>query len=371
MVAPPPSLDVGAPSIQYIAFNTYYLCKQKHRFILTNAYKSIFYSINTTYKPDRLKHSLCFKLGKWLFPSFQKCKLFCHLSHNVLALSLSIDIIARFVSFLSVTVDLWNVLISLNLLKLYSAVLRTAVIGKLSLGRQWKGPQAPFPLASAEIFPVGEQHWHFAYAFQVSVDAMQTDVHKALYPFYTKRNCSILRRPITSLGHQKGRRVFREGPNFLNYTMSSIFELCLTHFSRGGLRLPCAPPWLRDWFYGNSHKKCTSLVAIARHFEISYTKSTICRFFIQGTSLQRSKLPWCTKLQLCLLFTQQDFPASFRKNGCKRLRSRPKQSNTLSRNPCLSLLTFSRWTLIHIIRTSVQSHTNNGIFEFIMLLFTQ
>jgi len=24
----PPSLDVGAPNIQYIAFNTYYLCKQ-------------------------------------------------------------------------------------------------------------------------------------------------------------------------------------------------------------------------------------------------------------------------------------------------------------------------------------------------------
>jgi len=31
-------------------------------------------------------------------------------------------------------------------------------------------------------------------------------------------------------------------------------------------------------FYGNSHKKCTSLAAIARHFEISYTKYTSADF---------------------------------------------------------------------------------------------
>jgi len=43
-------------------------------------------------------------------------------------------------------------LISLNFLKLRSAALRTAVIGKPSL--EW--PQTPFPLESAEIFPVGE-----------------------------------------------------------------------------------------------------------------------------------------------------------------------------------------------------------------------
>jgi len=46
-----------------------------------------------------------------------------------------------------------------------------------------------------------------------------------------------------------------------------------------------------------------------------------------------------------------------------------KQSSTLSINPCLSLLTFSRWTLIHIIRTSVQSNTNNGFFELIIASF--
>jgi len=28
------------------------------------------------------------------------------------------------------------------------------------------------------------------------------------------------------------------------------------------------------------------------HFEISYTKQTICRFFKQWTFLQRSNLPW-------------------------------------------------------------------------------
>ena len=53
-------------------------------------------------------------------------------------------------------------------------------------------------------------------------------------------------RPVTSLGHQKGRRVFREGPKF--------FKLCLKFFNYvqhifpggakkflGGLRSPCAP----------------------------------------------------------------------------------------------------------------------------------
>jgi len=39
-----PNLKAVAPNIQYIAFNTQCLRKQKHRFILTNAYKSIFYS---------------------------------------------------------------------------------------------------------------------------------------------------------------------------------------------------------------------------------------------------------------------------------------------------------------------------------------
>ena len=89
---------------------------------------------------------------------------------NVLEVSLSIDIIARFGRLSSVIVDLWNLLISLNLLKL-----RSAVIGKLSL--EWT--QAPFPLASAEIFPGGQRR-HFSYTFQVADDAMRTDVHKAL-----------------------------------------------------------------------------------------------------------------------------------------------------------------------------------------------
>jgi len=40
-------------------------------------------------------------------------------------------------------------------------------------------------------------------------------------------------RPVTSLGHQEGRRVFWEGPKF--------FKLCPTHFPRGGFA-PCAPP---------------------------------------------------------------------------------------------------------------------------------
>jgi len=52
------------------------------------------------------------------------------------------------------------------------------------------------------------------------------------------------------------------------------------------------------------------------------------------------------------------------------LKSRPKQSNTFSTKPCLFLLTFSRWTLIHIKRTSYQSHTNNGFFKLTVLFYT-
>ena len=100
---------------------------------LTYAYKSIFYSINTTYKADRLKAFAMFQARKMTFSEFPKMEMF--LSTNVLGVSLSTDILARFVRLSSVTVDLWNASISLNLLKLRSTVLHTAVIGKLSL--QW------------------------------------------------------------------------------------------------------------------------------------------------------------------------------------------------------------------------------------------
>ena len=51
-------------------------------------------------------------------------------------------------------------------------------------------------------------------------------------------------RPLTSLGHKVGRRVFWEGPNF--WTMSNSFKLCPTHFPGGrkifqGGFTPCAP----------------------------------------------------------------------------------------------------------------------------------
>jgi len=59
---------------------------------------------------------------------------------NVFAVSISVDIIARFVSLSSVIVDLSNFLINFNLLKLRSTVLRSAVIGKLSS----YGPKSPF-----------------------------------------------------------------------------------------------------------------------------------------------------------------------------------------------------------------------------------
>jgi len=126
---------------------------------------------------------------------------------NILAVSLSIDIIARFASISSVTDDLLNVLISLNLLKLRSAELRAAVIGTLS----WA--QAPYPLASAKIFARGG-----------NVDILL-----------------ILFRLLT----MQCKRTFTKG--FTHYKQKEI-----------------AP------FYGNSHKECTSLEATARCIAISY-----------------------------------------------------------------------------------------------------
>jgi len=37
--------------------------------------------MSTTHKADRLEHLLYFKLRKWFFPSFQRCKCFCQLNH--------------------------------------------------------------------------------------------------------------------------------------------------------------------------------------------------------------------------------------------------------------------------------------------------
>jgi len=93
-------------------------------------------------------------------------------------------------------------LISLNLLKLRSAVLLIAVTGKLSL--EW--PHAAFLWASAVIFQEGQRR-QFAYTFQFGDDAMQTA--------FTKR-----------------------------FTLSSRKEIAS--------------------FYSNSNKKLASLAAVAR-----------------------------------------------------------------------------------------------------------
>jgi len=77
----------------------------------------------------------------------------------------------------------------------------------------------------------------------------------------------FLRRPVTSLWHQEGRRVYREGPKF--------FELCPTHFSRGGIFLGRAspslrPPWLQVCFYGFTFYFCqTRFPSQLRNFFIA------------------------------------------------------------------------------------------------------
>ena len=80
-----------------------------------------------------------FQARKITFSKSSKTQVFFQLSHIWCFCSFTFNI-TRFVSLSSVKADLWNVLINFNLLKLRSILLRTAVIGKLSLW--W--PQAPF-----------------------------------------------------------------------------------------------------------------------------------------------------------------------------------------------------------------------------------
>ena len=40
-------------------------------------------------------------------------------------------------------------------------------------------------MGAAEMFPGGGQRQHFAHIFQIVDDAMQMEVNKTLYPFYT------------------------------------------------------------------------------------------------------------------------------------------------------------------------------------------
>jgi len=106
------------------------------------------------------------------------------------------------------------------------------VIGKLSL--QW--PQIPFHGRPEKFFHEGQRR-NFAWTFQVADDSLQTDVHKALAPFYV-----------------------------------------------------------------NSHKKCTSLAAIAKYIAISY-KIDHLQIFQAGC--------FFTKKQIAVVFTKTTIMSLF------------------------------------------------------------
>jgi len=53
------------------------------------------------------------------------------------------------------------------------------------------------------------------------------------------------RRPVTSLRHQEGRRVFREGPKF--FELRPIFLKYVQHIFPGGANNFLGGPWLRAW----------------------------------------------------------------------------------------------------------------------------
>ena len=135
------------------------------------------------------------------------------------------------------------------------------------------------------------QHRRFACPFQVSDDAMQTDVHITLYPSYS----------TSKIPHCNGN--------------------------------------IKKMRFAGSNSQ--------EYYDIIYTIGYL-QFEEQGTSFQRS---------ITMVFnetTNYDFilPAwqhmsgSHRNKSCKRLRFRRKRSITFLIKSCLSLLIFSRWTLI-------------------------
>ena len=82
-------------------------------------------------------------------------------------------------------------------------------------------------------------------------------------------------------------------------------------------------------------------------------------------------LPWSlANHKVRLYFTYQDLSTSFRNNSCKRLGSRPKQSITLSIKPSLSLLIFSRGTLI-IHKPLQVDYVLTGILDNLLKLESQ
>jgi len=64
--------------------------------------------------------------------------------------------------------------------------------------------------------------------------------HDTIFP---SDSVTLVSRPVTSLGHQEGRKVFCGAQIFL--TMANSFQLCPTHLSRGGKKFSregFAPP---------------------------------------------------------------------------------------------------------------------------------
>ena len=115
-------------------------------------------------------------------------------------------------------------------------------------------------------------------------------------------------------------------------------------------------------FYGNSYKKCTSLAAIVRYIAISY-KIGYLQIFETGYFFAKKQIAMVfNKTTIMSFFTQYDLPPSLGNKSCKRLRSCPKQSNTISIKPCLSLLNFSRWTWKAFSLTRTRDFSNLSCF---------
>jgi len=102
--------------------------------------------------------------------------------------------------------------------------------------------------------------------------------------------------------HWRPQKFFQGGDNvdillilfrFMTMQLKRMFAKRFTHSTQKEI----AP------FDGNNHKKCTSVTAIARHFEISYTKQD----YLISADFSNKQGTFFTKKQISVVFNKTTF----------------------------------------------------------------
>jgi len=142
----------------------------------------------------------------------------------------------------------------------------------------------PLSWASAEIFPGGGQRRNFAHPFQVANDAMQMDVHKTLYPFYTKEN-SYLTTRVTEMCFFGSNSHY---PGILRYNLHNRLS---ADFQSRAVLIKEALPW------SLTKPQIVTLFYLTRF--VSVTSKQDLSASLRNKICQRLETHWETRTQLC------------------------------------------------------------------------